>query len=313
VFFTSALLLASGNRRPALAAASLGLAVLAKSLVPLVLFLPVLAREWRRLLRPGPIFVFLAVTLPWHVLCYLRNGKDFLWILFIQQQFGRFATAERQHGQPWWFYLPVLLLVLFPWFPLLALIPGSWRDRRLRIPVAVLLFGFIFFSASLNKLPTYLTPLVPVACIVMGAALARAAKPERWIVLPVALLGLAPAAARALPVAMASGIRAATFSWLGIATGLALMALAGAVLATIAKGKAPVAAFALTACAFFWLKAASFPALDRAASARPLWLAERPSCIGNADRGLVYGLQYYAAKALPACESLDQDPVRVVR
>lgn len=324
VFFSAAVLIAmdeSTRRNLTLCAASLGLAVLAKSLVPLVLFAPVLLLDYRRLtqwLRPAPVAVFLAVALPWHIVCYLRNGHEFLSILFVQQQFGRFATTERQHGQPWWFYLPVLLLVLYPWFPLLAAAARNARDRSLRIPAAVLVFGFVFFSASLNKLPTYLTPLLPSACILMGAALAKSPRPERWMVLPAALLGLAPAAVRALPDALARGIHTAIISPTQIAAGFTLMALIGAAIALLARDKAPAIAFALTAAALIALKTASFPALDRAASARPVWLAEHPTCIAGADRSMVYGLQYYASRSLPPCvnpgpSKLDPHPVRVVR
>jgi 4-amino-4-deoxy-L-arabinose transferase-like glycosyltransferase len=320
VLFSAAVLLAledkAGDRHLTWAAASLGLAVLAKSLVPVVLFVPVLALDYRRLrewLRPGPLAAFFGIALPWHVLCYLRNGREFVSILFVQQQFGRFTTTERQHGQPWWFYLPVLLLLLFPWFPLLAGSFRGWKERRIQVPMAVLVFGFLFFSKSLNKLPTYLLPLLPSACILMGVALARTARPERWMVLPVALLGIVPVAGRVIPVAMATGIRSAPISWDDMAIGCAVMALAGSVLAAVLKNRAVAGAVLLTAGSLLWLKAAVLPALDRTASARALWLAERPECIEGTDRGLNYSLQYYAGKELPPCDVLDRGPGRVVR
>src|SRR5580698_4569046 len=78
------------------AAACLGLATLAKGLVPGILFLPVLAMGWRRLrdwLRPGPLLAFSVCVFPWYILCTIRNGSEFLRVLFVQQQFGRFRSA----------------------------------------------------------------------------------------------------------------------------------------------------------------------------------------------------------------------------
>lgn len=313
VFFSAAVLLSlqEPKRNLTLAAASLGFAVMAKSLVPLVLFVPVVALDYRRIrewLRPRPILAFLAISVPWHVLCYLRNGKEFLSTLFIQQQLGRFTSPERQHGQPWWFYFPVVLLVLYPWFPLVAVSGRNWRDRRIQVLMAVVVFGFLFFSKSENKLPTYLLPLVPSACILMGTGLARAAKPERWMLVPIALLGLMPAASRVLPIAMATGIRAAAIPWREIALYCALAATGGAATIAILKNRAVAAAFVLITASFLWLKINAYPELDSAATARPLWISKHPACTASDERGLIYGLEYYAGRALPPCDLPDPSP-----
>ncbi len=111
-FFAAALLLsmpwsAKGDRTTlAAAAACLGLAALAKGLVPLVLFIPVPAigwRRWRDWLRPAPMLAFSVCALPWYVLCTMRNGSEFLRVFFLQQQFGRFGSPTLQHVQPAWF------------------------------------------------------------------------------------------------------------------------------------------------------------------------------------------------------------------
>ncbi len=317
-FFSSAVLLSLEEEHPrrTWAAASLGMAVLAKSLVAPVLFLPVLAADRRRLrewLRPGPIVAFLAIALPWNILCYLKNGREFLYVLFIQQQFGRFATTERQHLQKWWFYFPVLLMALYPWFPLLATAGRQWRDRRIKILFSVAAFGFIFFSASTNKLPTYVLPLLPSLCVAMGVSLTKSEHPWRAMVLPLALLGMVPVAGRVLPTAMATGIRSASIPWAEMAIACGLSAAAGLALVILLKQRAVPAAILIAAGAFFWLKFDAYPALDRAATARPLWLATHPECMKTSDRGLAYGLNYYAGRALTQCAVLDQSPARVVR
>jgi 4-amino-4-deoxy-L-arabinose transferase-like glycosyltransferase len=86
------------------AGALLGLAILAKAFVPVVLFAPVffIAKGKRAQILIGS----LAVALPWHVLCFMRNGHAFWYEYFWRQQFSRFFTPERQHVQRWWFYVP---------------------------------------------------------------------------------------------------------------------------------------------------------------------------------------------------------------
>ncbi len=56
------------------------------------------------------------------LLMWLRHGHAFWDVYFWQQQVGRFNSATLQHGEPFWFYLAVLPLGLFPWTPLFALL-----------------------------------------------------------------------------------------------------------------------------------------------------------------------------------------------
>jgi 4-amino-4-deoxy-L-arabinose transferase-like glycosyltransferase len=313
--FTVAVLLALEGRRT-LAAAALGLAVLAKSLPPLILFFPVLAvdyRNWREWVRPAPILVFAAVAVTWHTVAFARNGYEFIRILFIQQQFGRFFSPERQHPQPWWFYLPVLLLLLYPWFPLLPFAARDWRDKRIRTLLAVVLFGMLFFSSSLNKLPAYVLPLIPAICILIGIGLAPAARPKPAIALAATLLGALPFAQVVVPVALGIGLRSAPLPWDRLGWGLGVAAIVGISLLQLPKNVASGVVFGLVSLGFLWFQFATFPLIDRYASARPVWRQQQPGCVPNVDRGQLYGLQYYADGLLPLCNVLDQTPAPVVR
>ena len=177
--FSAAMLLSldwlqSGSRRHLpWAAALLGVAVLAKGLVPLVLSVPLLwcgRRRWRDLLRLSVWGTFLIVAAPWYLLCYLRNGSVFLWTFFWEQHFERFTSTSLAHGQPWWFYLPVLAASVMPWTPALPLLfrKALYGDTRRRFLLLWLVFGLIFFSLAKNKLPGYLLPLMPPAAALMG-------------------------------------------------------------------------------------------------------------------------------------------------
>src|SRR5262249_37152185 len=157
------------------AAASMGLAVLAKSLVPLALAVPFawLARPRLRSLPWQAIAVFLAVAAPWHVLCYLKNGLPFVRTLVWEHQFQRFTSGALLHTQPFWFYLPVTLAALFPWTPAIALAfrRGLYSDRRCVFLLLWVIFGLLFFSLAENKLPGYVLPLLPPFAILTGVAL----------------------------------------------------------------------------------------------------------------------------------------------
>ena len=133
----------------------LGFAVLAKGLVPLVLILPALwflRRYWREWWLA--ISACLLVALPWYLLVYQRNGYAFVEDFFLKQHFQRFYSRSLEHVQPWYFYVPVLLGILFPWTPLFAwLVTRTKWDERRKLLIAICAFGIVFFSASFNKLP----------------------------------------------------------------------------------------------------------------------------------------------------------------
>src|SRR6266403_2305848 len=105
----------------------LGLAVLAKGPAAIILsggaifFWALFTKRWRdasRLLHPAAIASFCLTALPWYILCARRN-PDFFRIFIIEHNFRRYLTPEFQHIQPFWYYLPILLIALFPWIPLL--------------------------------------------------------------------------------------------------------------------------------------------------------------------------------------------------
>jgi 4-amino-4-deoxy-L-arabinose transferase-like glycosyltransferase len=312
--FTAAWLVAlrPGVRSACVAGVFLGLAVLAKALVPLVLFLPVAWLMRRRLRDLAALAASsAAVALPWFVLCYTRNGMPFLNDLIWKQHFSRFATSALQHVQPWWYYLPVLLGGLFPWTPLLALagLRRLYEDATLRLAGAIALFGFVFFSAARNKLPGYLLPLLPAVALLVGVGLDRATRKAAALALGasgllLALLGWIPSA---IGPGVAGGISHVGFyvplwAW-AVAAPCATAAFAAAWTnrrewsATVI-----VSVFLAAYLAFLWR---GLPELDRTVSARLLWRNQVRQmispCVSNLPRELEYSLYYYAGGPVPAC------------
>jgi len=159
------------------------LAVLAKGLIGLVLpgaviFLYLLVcRRWRllgeiRLLTGIPLF--LAVAAPWFVLVSLRN-PEFARFFFIHEHFERFLTKVHGRYQPFWFFIPILLLTMLPWsFFVPQALAKAWRERKAAggesLIYLILWAGFIFlfFSKSNSKLIPYILPVFPALALLVG-------------------------------------------------------------------------------------------------------------------------------------------------
>jgi 4-amino-4-deoxy-L-arabinose transferase-like glycosyltransferase len=291
--------------------ACLGIAALAKGLVPLVLFLPgcwFLRRWWRYwwwALAAGTL-----VAAPWYVSVYAVNGRPFLEDFFWKQHFQRLYSTALQHVQPWYYYVPVLLGGLFPWTPLFAFLARRERpwDSRRRFLLAIAAFGFFFFSISLNKLPGYLIPLIPSLFVLLGSQFERKMVSDlgrAWLLAPALLIACIPLIAHGLPGALGAG-RIAAFRVAGVsATELFYVAapLAAWFLAR-RSWRAPLLILSVVAGGIY-LKVAAYPAIDRTVSARALWEEIQPRsasiCDAGINRSWLYGLEFYRGFSIPPC------------
>ncbi len=270
-------------------------AVLSKGLIGIVfpagaLFFYLLwTRQWSLLRRlhwwPG-LPLLLALALPWFIAVQLRHPQ-FFGDFFIRQQFTRYLTDHYSRAQPWWFFLPVLVIGLFPWLALLpaALKPPSPHegfDAR-RLAWIWLWMILVFFSISHSKLPLYLLPVFPAAALLLGDVIARSTARALAVALGIAAALLAPAALVALHARVPADLHALAPAFGGYMQLLALALLAGALLlaasAWLAWRGRRLAALALAACtALAVLQTAliGFQALAPAYSAQPLARAMRP-------------------------------------
>jgi 4-amino-4-deoxy-L-arabinose transferase-like glycosyltransferase len=324
--FAAAMLLSLGwvgrEERKGLAAAGawLGVAVLAKGLVPLALAIPLWwmgRKRWRDWVVPGVILLLVAG--PWYAAVTLRNGWAFIDEFFVRQHFARLASNSLMHGQPVWFYLPVLFGGLFPWTPMLLLAgrKGLYVDRRLRFLLGWVLFGLVFFSVSTNKLPGYLLPLLPAVAALAGVALAGIKQAKWWLTSVAALLLLVPAGAQVLPHALAAGLSRAPrgrLDWYWIP---AAMLVAGACWWLEKKGRRQSAVRLLggvIVAGVVVLECTTLAGIDRMVSARPLWRSIRDHsdqvCVERMHRSWRYGLNYYSGVPLPEC-SVAPRPLRI--
>ena len=310
VAFAAAMLLVMSGRGAILAGALLGLAVLAKGLAPLALFLPAVW-FWRK--RPRDLCILFlvaaAIAAPWYVLVTERNGSAFIDEFFWKHHFGRYLTGALAHGQPFWFYIPVLVAGFFPWSPLLLLLffPKLYQDDHARFLLVWFAWGFVFFSVSRNKLPGYLLPLLPAVAALIGVAIVEAPGKRAKLTILIAacalLLGFVPTIEALLPQALLSGISRASvhfsFWWMLPAAGVAL---ACAAIEWHARRITAVTVIAvLTTLWVVRMIAIEYPILDRSVSARGASGLDSATCVSDSNRSLEYGLDYYAGHELPDC------------
>jgi 4-amino-4-deoxy-L-arabinose transferase-like glycosyltransferase len=120
--------------------------------------------------------VMLGVCAPWYVLTALRE-PEFAVAFFWKHNVLRFLQPF-DHEEPPWFYLPGLLLGLFPWTLLLPglvrfLLKHSRRTAQRRPPALgfiLLAFGWalLFFSIAGCKCAVYILPALPPLLLSLG-------------------------------------------------------------------------------------------------------------------------------------------------
>jgi 4-amino-4-deoxy-L-arabinose transferase-like glycosyltransferase len=95
------------------------------------------------------------------------------------------------HRAPWWYYLPVLPLILFPWFvwpPLWKGVKEIKNELPVRFLAAWLVLTLIGFSLVSGKQAKYLVPFLPAFALLAGRSLDHVRKaPGNWeMLLPAA-------------------------------------------------------------------------------------------------------------------------------
>lgn len=204
----------------ALVALAIGLGILGKGPVILVYVLPpaLFAPLWagERALRPGWLGWYLSILgsviagavmgLAWALPAAKAGGPAFEQALLWGQTAGRMKDSFA-HRRPFWWYLPLLPLLLFPWsiwrptWAALALWRQPSRDDGVRFGLTVCLAGLVIFSAISGKQPHYLLPLAPALALIVARALTTGTVRVRPAdsVVPIAALVLLGAAFAAAP------------------------------------------------------------------------------------------------------------------
>ena len=137
-----------------------------------------ITRNLGRLLRmhviPGLVLVA-AVGLPWYLFMYQNHGMDFIYEFIGFHNISRFAAPLHPNRVHWWYYLPVIILGLFPWTGvLLKSIKDAFtksvgkESTKLLFLQVWWIFVFIFFSIAKTKQVSYMLVLLPALSMIIG-------------------------------------------------------------------------------------------------------------------------------------------------
>lgn len=235
-----------------LAWAAMALAVLSKGLMGIILpgtaliIYTLIQREWKlwtRLHLVTGFVLFLAICAPWFYLV-IKANPEFFQRFFIYEHYTRFTTKDLGRYQPWYYFIPILLLGALPWTLLVFdTLTRVWRDNVKprgefnpeRFLLVWIVFVYVFFSISGSKLPSYLLPMFPAMALLMGKRLAVIdLRRLSWLLLPVALLPLggmigAPYFQRLGDYPEQAALYGAFSTWIAIACGVWLAAMLAAV------------------------------------------------------------------------------------
>lgn len=239
--------LARGERRAGVLwlAAGIGLGVLAKGPVVLLHVLPaaLVAPWWASEARQAParwygcvllgVLAGAIVALAWALPAGYFGGEAYRRAILWGQTAGR-VSESFAHRAPWWYYVPLAPVILFPWL----VWPALWRalratgfaredlgNRFLAAWLALTLIGFSFVSGKQAK---YLVPMLPAFALLAGRALSGIhARGRTWdMLLPAAGFLALPAIllyARAKPAALDLPQWAATLPWWPAALAMAIL------------------------------------------------------------------------------------------
>lgn len=226
---------------------ALGLGILAKG--PVVLLVPLFTialapwwggrqpdRQWW-LGAFGAVVIAAAVSLSWALPAAHAGGPAYGDALLFSQTEER-VVHSFAHQRPWWWYLALLPLLLFPY----SLWPPLWQaagrlrlraaDMGTRLCLAWMAPALVAFSLFSGKQPHYLLPLLPGFALLAARLLDEPAPIlRRWHAMPAASFLLAVAGALTAVPFLLDRLRLTEWTGLvspvaGLLLGLAALALA---------------------------------------------------------------------------------------
>jgi 4-amino-4-deoxy-L-arabinose transferase-like glycosyltransferase len=120
------------------------------------------------------IILFMLISLPWFIAQLTINGQEFIDQFFMKHHFQRYTGVISGHKGPFFYYIPALIIGLFPW---VAFLPAGIRNtlkEKDKFQIFALIwfsFIFVFFSFSTTKLPNYILPALPATAILIASGM----------------------------------------------------------------------------------------------------------------------------------------------
>ena len=138
------------------------------------------ARDARFWLGPLAFVAACGVWLVPMLVAALGNGsgdyRAYVDDILLRQTVTRYANSWH-HGQPWWYFIEVLLTA---WLPTALALPWAipaWRrrlrrrDARFLVPLGWVLLVFVFFSIPSGKRDMYILPALPMLALALAPLL----------------------------------------------------------------------------------------------------------------------------------------------
>lgn len=126
--------------------------------------------------------ILVLVTIPWYLSVHFLTNGIFSQEFFLNHNIHRYLHIHSNHYGPFWYYVPEVLIGLFPWsfFLIQAIIANDFSTTKINLRSDAArsahlmafcstwaLITLIFFSICKTKLPTYSTPMyLPLVLII---------------------------------------------------------------------------------------------------------------------------------------------------
>lgn len=152
--------------------------VIAISIIPFLIW----EKQWKKIFTIpwAPFIISIFTILPWGIKIN-EQSPDFWHYFVLVEHYERFIRAGEYagalHPEPFYFFIPILLIGALPWFFHLPGIVIGFKDKTIfsksliRYCITWALFPFIFFSASSGKLATYILPCFPPLAVLIAYGL----------------------------------------------------------------------------------------------------------------------------------------------
>lgn len=144
----------------------------------------------------GAVLLGALIALAWAIPAGIRGGETYQHAIFWGQTADRMVNSFA-HRRPFWWYIPLLPLLLFPWLLWLPVWRGllnSWRqmdDLGTRLCIAWFIPVFAAFCFISGKQVHYLLPIFPAfALLAARGLLSGSNRGTYWDVLPTTIVTL---------------------------------------------------------------------------------------------------------------------------
>ncbi|MCX5828228.1 MAG: glycosyltransferase family 39 protein [Deltaproteobacteria bacterium] len=292
------------------------------------------SRRWRDILRifsPVGILLFALPVGAW-LFMVQRANPDFFWFFFIHEHFLRYTTKIHERVEPFWYYLPVVLLGITPWWAyltqaLMGVRRAGWRlfgKEEIRLFAVWTGFIFLFFSLSSSKLASYIAPVILPLAVLVGRIFTsyegqggsgEGNKTTSWTLAPAVVQSLALGVLMLAPLFVREyreiGPPGGSWLWLGIPV---IVAAAILFIPEILRKRAKTGWFASVYILFaIYLISLLFPLshyLTPGKSALDVVRAIRAHVPADAVvyqyRSTMYGIDFYTGRNTPIVEDLGE-------